>query len=285
MDKKSIAPSTTNLKGDRKMIFEFEINNNDLNTLANCDAAYSFMLKFYQYKECLKIRDKWLESQNSDFINKYLTWFCRKENINDPEIRNYELAFMASWLYHHLIIDKEQLADLFIRRYSRFKGYLDTGISFEEACQKDFQDAEKFEPSRDLLLLQGRAFADIDNEVIKTAYNYIEKYAHLYCKETEIFKQLLQDIFPIFNDKFRNLFTDADKMIMIELDKDESLDEISYIPEAEEEMEGESIYILCAPNLIANTLSWYDGNFTMHIVNGEPIFGIDDEDYDDEDDD
>lgn len=273
----------TKLQEGNNMTFEFEINNDNTDTLENCDNIYSFMLKFYQYKECLKVRGTWLESQDITIINKYLTFFCRKESVSDSEIRNYELAFMASWIYHHMIIDKEQLADLFIRRYSRFKGYLDSGLSFEEACQKDFSDSEKFEPSRDLLILQGRAFANIDNEVIKTAYGYIERYAHLYCKEPELFKQLLPDIFPIFDDKFRQLFTDPEKVIMIELDKDESLDEISYIPDEDEDMEGESIYILCAPNLIANTLGWYDGDFNIEMIDGQPRFDIGDEDEDEDD--
>jgi hypothetical protein len=274
----------TNLKeANEKVTFEFEISGGT-DTLANCDSIYSFMLKFYQYKECLKTRNNWLESQNIDLINKFLTFFCRKESVDDPEIRNYELAFMASWLYHHLVIDKPQIADLFIRRYSRFKGYLDSGSTFEEACQKDFADAESFEPSRDLLLLQGRAFAAIDNEVIKTAYGYIERYAHLYCEESEIFKQLIPDVFPIFGGKFLQIFEDPDKMVMLELDKDESLDEISYIPDEDEEIEGDSIFILCAPNLIACTLGFYGGDFDIHIQRADDFHIFDDDDDFDEED-
>jgi hypothetical protein len=263
------------------MKFEFEIDESDYEE-ASTD-AYSLMLKFGSYLKCIKTREGWLESQDVSLVKKYLMWFCRPDSTEDDEIRNYELAYMAASIYYHMVIEPTQIADLFIRRYSRFKGYVDSGSTCEEACKRDFEDAKKFNPPSDLLRLQGRVFFDINNEMMAVAYSYIDTYAHLYYDEPNVFKTAIPTLFSIFDEDWRNLFTDETKMIVFEINTNDITNHISYVPDVdEEEEEGQSVYVLSAPNLIAATLEWYGDNVPIAVTR---ILMDEEDDDDDEEDD
>ena len=261
------------------MSVTFTLEVNEETYEEDCDDFYSSMLKYFEYLKCIKTRKEWLASQDEELVSDYLKWFVRPSSSEDPEIRNYELAFMAAVIYSHKIINQRQMADLFISRFSRFKGYVDSGAAFEEAIQKDLSDAATFEPSIELLKLQGRAFPSIGNDMMTTAYMFMEQYAHLYNEDTAVFKLVMTSLFSAFDPAWRALFTDSSKMIVFEFDRSSPSDYIPYVPDPHEDFESnEKIYVLSVPNLVANTLDWYDGDIPIDAND----FEIGDEDEEDD---
>jgi hypothetical protein len=258
------------------MKFEFDIDPEKYEY--QVDVAHSMMFKFFSYLKCLKNQAEWFASQDTESVCKYLVWFCRENSDKDPEILNYELAFMAGPIYSHKIIDEKKMADFFIRRYSRYKGYIDSGLSIDDAVHKDFEDAQKYKPDSEFLKYQGRAFSEIDSDIMNMAYGFISTYAHLFTENIETFKAFIPKIFSPFDSDWRALFTDQSKMVVFKIDRGEATDTISYVPDEDEEEN--AIYVLSMPNLIANCLEWYKN---IDEIFDDYIIDLDDEDDEDDD--
>jgi hypothetical protein len=269
------------------MKFEFDIKGND--PIAACNVAYACMLKSYRYMEAITVaRPGWLDSQNRELVEEYLRWYtvCTDE---DPEIQAYELAYMSTWIYEFFVLDMHKLADLFIRRYSQFKGFVDNGMTFAEATSKSLEVSASFEPSDELAAAQGYVFESLNTTVIDAAIEYIEKYAYLFTESTEAFMLLIPELFSVFNPQFMALFSDSQKRIVFELNRDEAMNVISYVPEVgeEDDDDDDTIFVLNIPNLIANILTWYPKEGLDMLRIGRPAESLllldDDDDTEDDD--